>query len=465
MKKANLTHRAIRILMALAMVLTLVSQPAHALTSGEPCTFTLDVTVSNSVAADADLPENDELFALYAEGKLYGYEMSTFGTAAREGLNPVEQSIYDALKAEIESVAANGGNTVFTLSDVPGLKTVWTNEEASFSDQDTSQVLSAFAAQFNSKAIMKALLSDCPYDLYWFDKTDRAAFQTEYGVSLGGIKVNGVITWTEASITNLTFTFAVAEGYKSAENMVTSNVSKVTTARNNAMAVVEANASKTPYEKLLAYKEYICEATGYNHPAAEDDYTGGYGDPWQLISVFDGDPDTTVVCEGYAKAFQYLCDLGGLDCISVSGYMIGGSGAGGHMWNVVTLEGQNYLVDVTNCDEGTIGAPDKLFLVGAPYENGSYTISRVTFVCDDLGLAEENYTPSAAETTPGDLDGDSDVDSDDLTLLARHVGRIEEVTDQALLNADVNGDGNVDSDDLTKHARYVGRIITSWDQE
>lgn len=65
----------------------------------------------------------------------------------------------------------------------------------------------------------------------------------------------------------------------------------------------------------------------------------------------------------------------------------------------------------------------------------------------------------------GDLNGDGNVDSDDLTLLARHVGGIELVSGQNLENADVNGDGVVNSDDLTVHARYVGGIIKDWDQE
>ena len=71
-----------------------------------------------------------------------------------------------------------------------------------------------------------------------------------------------------------------------------------------------------------------------------------------------------------------------------------------------------------------------------------------------------------ATAVKGDIDLDGDVDSDDLTLLARHVGGIEVITDSAVLaNADVNGDDEVDSDDLTKHARYVGGIITDWSQE
>ena len=35
------------------------------------------------------------------------------------------------------------------------------------------------------------------------------------------------------------------------------------------------------------------------------------------------------------------------------------------MWNIVTVGGRNYLVDVTNCDADTVGVPDKLFLCGA----------------------------------------------------------------------------------------------------
>ena len=65
----------------------------------------------------------------------------------------------------------------------------------------------------------------------------------------------------------------------------------------------------------------------------------------------------------------------------------------------------------------------------------------------------------ALATLLGAVDLDGDVDSDDLTALARHVAKIEFLTKaQALRNAEVTGDGDVDSDDLTRLARHVAKI-------
>ncbi len=66
--------------------------------------------------------------------------------------------------------------------------------------------------------------------------------------------------------------------------------------------------------------------------------------------------------------------------------------------------------------------------------------------------------------TPGDLNGDGEVNASDLTILARHVGKVETMEDETYLaNADVTGDGHVDASDLTKLAQYVGKIISSLD--
>ena len=134
------------------------------------------------------------------------------------------------------------------------------------------------------------------------------------------------------------------------------------------------------------------------------------------IYVFDNNPSTNVVCEGYAKAFKHLCDLSSfsesdLFCSLVTGTMTVGTSAGPHMWNIVTVGGRNYLVDVTNCDTDAVGAPDKLFLCGAAenvpsikytatagsqsivYEYDTDTLS--DYASSDLKLEEMPYSPTS----------------------------------------------------------------------
>jgi hypothetical protein len=80
------------------------------------------------------------------------------------------------------------------------------------------------------------------------------------------------------------------------------------------------------------------------------------------------------------------------------------------MWNIVTLHGQNYLVDLTNCDSGTIGENGELFLAGVAQSGtaGKYKITvdgiTLTYQCSTgtlamydakaLTLATQNYTYS-----------------------------------------------------------------------
>ena len=113
-------------------------------------------------------------------------------------------------------------------------------------------------------------------------------------------------------------------------------------------------------------KLYVPVALGAMKRASTD-----YGDPWQIIYVFDKDPNTNVVCEGYSKAFQYLSELtaweGDISVISVNGVM--GKQEVGHMWNVVRMEdGNNYIADLTNIDEEdgspAVGSDGSLFLTG-----------------------------------------------------------------------------------------------------
>ena len=147
----------------------------------------------------------------------------------------------------------------------------------------------------------------------------------------------------------------------------------MTAAKTNALNIVNNRPTTTTKAQLEYFFDQIIGLVDYDHTAAGWDSATtqtNYGDPWQLINVFDhtGANEKKVVCEGYAKAFQYLCELAaipGVKCYSVTGTMSGGN----HMWNVVEVGNARYLVDVTNCDDNptnggsvSIGYPKNLFM-------------------------------------------------------------------------------------------------------
>lgn len=67
--------------------------------------------------------------------------------------------------------------------------------------------------------------------------------------------------------------------------------------------------------------------------------------PRESYTPYGGLVDQRAVCLGYAATFQLLCDLAGVECITVVGATF--SGSGDHAWNMVRLDGNWYCVDVT----------------------------------------------------------------------------------------------------------------------
>lgn len=221
------------------------------------------------------------------------------------------------------------------------------------------------------------LLRDCPYDLFWNDQAADKAF--EIGKSSDG--------------SMMILTFAIADAYKDANNPTQVDKDKVIAAtelKKNVDVIVQDNENKDIKDMLKAYQEEICNLTSYNH-TERDKYNANSKDPdldlnaWQPLYVFDKNADTEVVCEGYSKAFQYLCDKSNLPsntkCFTVTGNMDGGTGAGGHMWNIVVIDGKSYLVDVTNSDADSAGDPK--------YNNGS---TPLFLAVPTSGSVEEGYT-------------------------------------------------------------------------
>lgn len=335
------------------------------------------------------LPDSKELEKLWIDRLFYGDGVSFYKDYGRDHLKGASLELYELLREHIEAISA--GNENITSFPLGMTKTFGSKAEL----------------DAGIDAAMNALMVDLPADFYWYDKTAGYV----YFSNAGGTAVTKVIlaiseNYVDAAggTETVDYSDGTSETYK-----INVDSDKMTSARNavaNALTIAAKYDGESDYNKLLGYKEEICGLVSYNSDAAADNSNTPYGDPWQLVWVFDNDPDTNVVCEGYSKAFQYLCDLSGIECYTVTGDMDGG----GHMWNIVVLDGKSYLVDVTNCDDGTIGYPDNLFLKGAHFSDstGCFFIiddyNNVTYVYDqeiaDLYSSAGILTVSAEDFTP-----------------------------------------------------------------
>lgn len=330
-----------------------------------------------------------------------------------------EAVLYRLMKASAEKIAAGESASTqlsYPIADVLETAT-FTPEDLGVAElldasgQPTSEVVSKLQAYIavDQQTLLDALVYDLPYDLYWFDKEEGMAGSTSYGFSWysdgSAITING----------SFNFSLAVAGAYQDGElyRFNTALASNAKTAASNAKALVTANAGNNDLTKLKNYKNAICNYVSYNQTAVDN--KAAYGNPWQLVWVFDNDPETNVVCEGYSKAFEYLCNqtdfAGDIKVYCVTGDMQTNAAPGPHMWNMVAMDdGANYLVDVTNCDTDTWGYPDQLFMaystVGTAsvsyristtegYVTYSYdTSTRSSYTADELLLAGSAYTGS-----------------------------------------------------------------------
>ncbi|MBQ9062170.1 MAG: hypothetical protein IJ121_04995 [Eubacterium sp.] len=340
--------------------------------------------------ASVDIADNAELFAGYVNEQFYGPAAVSGGklkarrVLQREKLTEPEKLAYDYLHSSITEVASgklsntdffipleeHGLEKMYYTAENLGMDTLLDNEGEPI---DEAVIKMYELVQFQISDVMDALAADCPYELYWYDKTIGYAHSTcGYGDYSDGTAFVCLPDKYEVAM-------SVAQAYAPEQYNVedyTADTTKTGATRaavEHAEEILATYGSSSDYEKLVGYKDTICDEVSYNGEAAANHNTP-YGDPWQLIYVFDGDASTNVVCEGYSKAFQYLCDQsdfnGVVTCNSMSGHMDGGTGAGAHMWNVVSIGGQNYLADITNVDDDSVGARgSKLFLAGTDIES------------------------------------------------------------------------------------------------
>ena len=366
------------------------------------------ITETETYTADSDY-DNDELAEMYIAQEMdlsdpvcyakYNY-VSTMSSA--------DALVYGYLKGKISEIAS-GSRTSTKIALPAEYSYTYKNTDLGMSNLKSNVTLMkqrvAEKLPVNPKNINQALMYSSPYDMYWYDKETGLVVSTNYSYNSTQVTVS------------FEYCFSVAPEYQLSGNQYQVNPAYGQAAKNaaaNAKYIVDYYASLDDYSKLTAYNNAICTYVEYND-AAEKDINMPYGNPWQLVWVFDGDPATDVVCEGYAKAFQYLCDNSTFQDSSVYAISVSGkvtfspNNSGGHMWNVVHIGGANYLVDVTSND--SVGS-NKFFLVGATGSVSSgYVLKDGSFYPYDtkiknlystaaLTLAGSDYSSSATSSIP-----------------------------------------------------------------
>lgn len=378
----------------LSAVIAVTFMPCYAfadsgLTETAPGSDAFGTSKAETATTEVSLRDSDDLLMQYLEVGVSGHA-PLLRSKRRDTLTSNEKGIYDALKTKIEDLAAGRrsssvlqvsykdmlGSKMFKIdgywaisSETLGVDAIVVNGSV------TPEALQAYSelTEYSWTRVIDALLYDLPYDFYWFDKTMTYRCDVYSNPMAGSYNDSGVIRevvyFPDDPV--IQFTLHIASAYRATgtDGTTTANTQKTAATRtciSTVNSIVRANESKSAVQKLYAYKNIICGLTEYNKAAAS---AGGYGDPWQLIWVFDNDPGTTVVCEGYSKAFQFLCDnseLGTVECHTVTGDLVYHGSAEPHMWNILHMyDGNNYLADVTNCDFGTAEeSSDILFLEG-----------------------------------------------------------------------------------------------------
>ncbi len=126
-------------------------------------------------------------------------------------------------------------------------------------------------------------------------------------------------------------------------NTIKDHVEAVNKKTKEILDTIDANL--TDDEKVRLIHDYLVLNTTYDKAAANE--TPVFGKPMsQALNIYGTLCQKKAVCEGYAKAFMYLCRRAGINATTIAGTAKGSS----HMWNTVQIENDWYLIDVTWAD-------------------------------------------------------------------------------------------------------------------
>ena len=144
--------------------------------------------------------------------------------------------------------------------------------------------------------------------------------------------------------------------------------------------ILENVKDKSDYDKIRLIHDYLRDTIDYDSTISKNNIYDIYG---ALVNK-------VCVCEGYAKAFQYLMNQAEIENAIVIGIGTNSNGkTENHAWNYVKLAGNWYAVDVTWDDPIIVG--------GGKLSNKS----RYQYFLKGSETMSKNHTESKTFTTGG----------------------------------------------------------------
>lgn len=170
----------------------------------------------------------------------------------------------------------------------------------------------------------------------------------------------------------------LAKGFYSKEH-IEEYEAQIENVKNEILSKVQG---KNQYDKIKIVHDYLIDTIEY-----EDTLTHNH-----IYDVYGALINKRCVCEGYAKAFQYL-----MYEIGIENTIVIGTGTNSknetenHAWNYVKIDGKWYAVDVT--------WDDPIILGGGKLTNKS----RYEYFLKGSNTMDKNHTPSGKFTSDGQM--------------------------------------------------------------
>lgn len=278
-------------------------------------------TQKNLISADI-LDENEEnVYTVKPPSQIYVDKTVDYNTTGNKYyynlLDKHSKSIYKILEKQKDNMKT--GNAIINLPD------------------DLSEFLETEELKNSIKEILTIALTAFEYDnpdMFYIDISKMVLYyETD---SLG----NSTFYLKNNQIYNNYF----IDGIDS-EQMVCNYIKEIDLVVDEIQNEINEKNLSTDYEKILYIHDWIVNNSMYDESLNTTNRDNIYG-------IFK---ENEATCGGYAKAFKYLMDKLGINCIIVQGKAISNEQSEYHAWNYVEINEKWYGVDCTWDDPIIIG--------------------------------------------------------------------------------------------------------------